>query len=487
MNIVEPILYQCKFNAPAKAICTPGSTVESLTYGELEKAIHNVARTALLRGLAPRMKVAIAVGDTLLHAVLALGLLRLGIVVITGVSGQLPKTLRVDAVLSNAPLPRSGSERVLLADASWTEGDGAPPDYASLPPMLDDDLCRISLTSGTTGEQKAVGLTSRVMRQRLCDDLYAKGPYFARSTRSYCDLAIGNEIGFRQMLGQLWRGGTIWFLGADASAILEAFARDDIQCMTAAPFGLGQFVQAFEENPALRARFEHILCPGAGLSHELVERVRARLCYDIYSWYGTSEVGTAAFGDLASLERIPGAAGYVVPGACIEVTNEAGQRLPAAGEGQIRIRSPEMADGYLGDAAASAELFRDGFFVTGDLGYLTADNMLVLTGRARTMLNLGGHKEKPETIEDVLTAYSGIEQAAVFAMPDEFGLETPWALVVTRAPLDEAALRSHCESRLVGVSVPARFIKVAQIPRSSTGKIERHRLRAMATGLTGAP
>src|SRR5258705_3756562 len=101
MNIVEPILFQCKFNAQAAAICTPGSAVDVLTYGELERAIHNVARTALARGLAPGMTVAISVKEPLFHAVLALGLLRLGLVLITGPSGQFPKTLRVDAVISD--------------------------------------------------------------------------------------------------------------------------------------------------------------------------------------------------------------------------------------------------------------------------------------------------------------------------------------------------------------------------------------------------
>jgi acyl-CoA synthetase (AMP-forming)/AMP-acid ligase II len=480
MNIVEPILFQCKFKASAKAVCTPGSAVESLTYGELERAIHNVARTALARGLAPRMKVGIAVDDPLLHSVLALGLLRLGVVLATGALQRLPNNLHLDAIISDAPRERSADERVLLADPGWTQGNGAPPDYDHLHRAGDDDLCRISVTSGTTGDPKAVGLTARVMRHRLCDDLYSKGPHFASSARLYSDFALANEIGFRQMLGQLWRGGTIYFLGTEPSAILDAFQRDDIQCMMAAPFGLGQFLQAFEAAPALTSRLQHIVCTGAGLSNELAERVRARICRDIYSWYGTAEVGTAAFGEVSTLARIPGAAGHVVPGAAIEVTDDAGQILPAGREGLIRIRTNEMADGYLGDPAATAELFRDGFFVPGDLGYLTADQLLVLTGRARTILNLGGHKVKPETIEEVLLQFNGVEQAAVFAMPDEFGIDVAWALIVMRGPLDDAALRTHCEARLMDISVPARFISVETIPRSPGSKIERHRLPAIA-------
>lgn len=480
MNIVEPVLFQCRFKASAKAICTPGSPVESLTYGEVERAIHNVARTALARGLSPRMTAAIAVNDPLLHSVIALGLLRLGLVLVTGSLQRLPASLHLDVIISDTPYQRTGEERVLLADRAWMQGDGIPLDYDRMHRMRENDLCRISLTSGTTGDPKAVGLTSGVMRHRLCDDLYSKGPDFSRSARSYSDFGVANEIGFRQMLGQLWRGNTIYFLGAEQSAILDAFERDKIQAMMAAPFGLGQFVQVFEDE-SRRYNFEHIVCTGAGLSKELAGRVAAHLSPTIYSWYGTAEVGTAAFGDVPSLLRVPGATGYVVPGAEIKVTDETGQSLPAGTEGIVRIRTAEMTDGYLNDPATTAELFRDGFFAPGDLGYLTAENLLVLTGRAGTILNLGGHKEKPETIEDVLMQFDGIEQAAVFAMPDEFKIDVPWALVVARAPFDEAALRAHCEGKLVDVAVPVRFIRVETIPRSLGGKIERHRLRSIAT------
>lgn len=478
MNVVEPILYQCKFNPSGKAICTPGSAVESMTYGELERAIHNVARTALSRGLAPGMRVAIAVRETLLHAVLVLGLVRLGIT--TTWAGSTPLSrLHIDAVISENPRAHSG-ERILLADRSWMEGDGTPLDYARIYSFNEDNLCDITVTSGTTGEAKAVGLSHRIINRRMATDLFSKGPRFARPSPSYSDFGLGTSAGFRQMLSQLWSGSTIYFLGSDSSAILEAFDRGDIRSMIVAPFGLGQFVKVFEDEPALKCSLDHISCVGAALSPALAERVYRRMSEKLYSWYATTEAGTTAFGELRRLASIPGAAGHVVPGVTLEIVDGNGKILPAKSEGAIRVRSAVMTDGYLGDSATTAQFFRDGYFYSGDLGYLTADDVLVLTGRAQTILNLGGHKEKPETIEDVLMQFAGIEQAAVFSMPDEFRIDEPWALLVARAPFDEAALRKHCEGKLVDVAVPARFIRVETIPRGVGGKIERHRLRAIA-------
>ena len=90
MNIVEPILFQCKVNPLVTAICTPGAQFPSINYGTLEKSIHNAARSALKLGLAPGQIAGLFIGDTLLHAALALGLMRLGVVTVSMTRPRLP-------------------------------------------------------------------------------------------------------------------------------------------------------------------------------------------------------------------------------------------------------------------------------------------------------------------------------------------------------------------------------------------------------------
>jgi acyl-CoA synthetase (AMP-forming)/AMP-acid ligase II len=480
MNIVEPILFQCRLNPAGLAICTPGSALAALTYGELEKAIHNVARTALMRGLAPRMTVLVAVREPTLHAVLALGLLRLGLVVTSEELQQPPAGPAIDAVLVDQSHRAWLGHNVLVTDPSWTEGDDAPPDYDRLHPGSDEDLCRVSLTSGSTGVAKAVALSHGMLHARMNCDLFNYGTRFLQAVRSYCDYAVGSSTGFRCLLSDLWRGSTIYFLGDDRAAMLEAFDRDAIQGMKVGPYGLGQFVQAFDDDPALQCRLEYISYGGGLLPKPLIERVHARLCPHLYQVYGSVEAGVTTCDWASTLMPVPGAVGHGVPDVTVEIADADGQPLPAGREGKVRIRAPGMAHGYLLDEAASAEVFRDGFFHPGDLGYLTDDGMLVLVGREKTILNIGGYKLRPEIIEDVLTNFYGVEQAAVFTVPDASGLDAPWALIVSRVPLNEAALRTHCTGHLVDASVPARFIVVDAIPRSRNGKIERHRLRDLA-------
>jgi acyl-CoA synthetase (AMP-forming)/AMP-acid ligase II len=480
MNIVEPILFQCKLNPWGAAICTPGSAIDTINYGQLGQAIHNVARTALKYDLRPGQIAAIFVKETIFHAALILALTRLGIVTVSGRRGGVPSELKVDAIVTDEPNAFIGMGNVIGFDLSWTMGDGKPLDYDQIHRTKDDDLCRIILTSGTTGESKAVGFTHKMLLDRIASYAYSKGPRFQECSRLFCDLGIATSPGFRYGMYTLLRGGTIYYLGEDPAAILQYLDLHKIQNMTTSPYGLGEFVKYFERDSAYECSFDHIICQGALLSKELSERVRARMCQNLYSSYGSTEVGTVAFGPANVLTETPGAVGYVEPGVTVEILDDAGQILPAGREGMVRIRTAHIAKGYIGDPQTTAKSFRDGCFYPGDFGHLTADGLLVIGGREKTVLNLGGDTIKPETIEEAIAAFEGIDEAAAFGMKDELGIAQPWALVVSREALNEAALRAHCNAKLPSWAVPVRFISVDAIPRTGQGKIERHRLPELA-------
>ena len=480
MNVAEPILFQCKVNPHALAICTPGSAIEQVNYGEMASATHNVARAALTRGLKPGNIVSVLVKETVFHAILVLALMRLGMVPVPGRRSGMPKGLRIDAIVTDEPDIFSDSDNVISFDVSWTLGENAPFDYDGFHRCKDDDLCAIVLTSGSTGEAKAIGFTHQSLAKRTGSYLYSKGPRFLNGTRLFCDLGIGTSPGFRYMILMLWRGGTVYYLGQDPTAILQTLDLHKIQCMSSSPYGLSQFVQYFERDSAYECSFESIVTQGAMLTKELSERVRARMCQNLYCTYGSTEVGTVAMAPANLLADIPGAVGYVEPGVVLDIVDEADKALPAGQEGKVRIRSPSMIGGYTGDPETSARMFRNGFFYPGDLGSLTPERMLVISGREKTVLNLGGHSIKPETIEDVVAAFAGIKQAAVFGAKNELGVEEPWAVIVSESDLNEPALRAHCAGKLLDVCVPVSFIRVDAIPQSGQGKIERHRLAALA-------
>jgi acyl-CoA synthetase (AMP-forming)/AMP-acid ligase II len=177
---------------------------------------------------------------------------------------------------------------------------------------------------------------------------------------------------------------------------------------------------------------------------------------------------------------------YVTPDVSVQIVDDNGNSVPANREGSVRVRTPVSVKGYLDDPQQAGTPFRDGYFDTGDIGYLTDENMLVISGRKKEILNLGGDKVSPRTIEDALRAFYGIRDAAAFSVANGLGIDEVWALVVPHGRLNEEALQKHCRERLAQTHVPVRFINVADIPRNANGKVDRSRLNAMVQGFTAS-
>jgi acyl-CoA synthetase (AMP-forming)/AMP-acid ligase II len=128
----------------------------------------------------------------------------------------------------------------------------------------------------------------------------------------------------------------------------------------------------------------------------------------------------------------------------------------------------------------STQAFRDGWFYPGDIGRLTQEKLLVIAGREKTIVNIGGDKLNPELVEEVILSFAGVAQAGVFGVANEMGIEELWSLIVPRADFDERALRAHCAGNLLETFVPVRFIAVDSLPLNDMGKLERPRLPEIA-------
>jgi acyl-coenzyme A synthetase/AMP-(fatty) acid ligase len=483
MNIVEPILFQCRLNPLATAICVPGSPTGSVTYGMLESLIHNVARTARKFGIAPGNTAAIYVADTVVHSALVLGLMHAGAVTLSLTRPQPVQGIAADVILTDIPdnFPRRAT--VLTIDQSWLEGDGtAVPAHGG-----GTDICRIILTSGSTGVPKGLAFSHRELAARMAHYQYSKGPRFAHCARFFCDLGFATSPGFRYAMSLLSRGGTIFFLGPDPADILQTIDLYKIQGMATSPYGLGEFLKFFEADSAFEVSFDHIICQGATLSPQLSRRARARMCQNLYSSYGSTETTTVAFGPASVLENIPGAVGFVQPGVLVEALDQSGNVLPPLRDGALRIRTHHLTTGYLGDPETTRKYFRNGYFYSGDVGHLTVDGLLVITGREKTALNVGGDTVSPEQIEEIIGSFPGVQEAGVFAFNNDLGIAELAAVIVATAPLDQAKLRQYCAGNLPPSCSPVRIVLTDALPRGGQGKLDRRRLPEIAATLSKVP
>src|SRR5262249_33960839 len=141
---------------------------------------------------------------------------------------------------------------------------------------------------------------------------------------------------------------------------------------------------------------------GSVMPQALSIKARSRLTPNLWVTYSSSEAGLTAVARASQLEGREGSTGFVLPWVTLEIVDKDGRALPPGQTGEVRVKSPEMLDGYLDNNDREDKSFRDGWFYPGDLGVLGLDGMLTIEGRTDEVMNFGGEKYSPLPIEETL-------------------------------------------------------------------------------------
>lgn len=478
MNIVQPILFQACFDPEATAIILPGHALSPMSYGRLASAIHNIGRNALKRGLKSGDRVSILTADQFFSLLLKLGLSQVGIVTSEAKPSQWTR-FGVTAAIVDHKSAALDAPRTWSAGNDWLEGDGTPLSREEIS-AGGDHPCIIATTSGTTGEPKGVLRSHAALFTVQSQYLSNYGQEIATARSVYATFPLSTVIGFRSILYVLWRAGTVFLACLSPHIAAEKIFEHRIELLVTTPAMALRIASFYESVPSLRSPYRAVVLVGGMASTQLIAGIRARLSSKIITSYGSTEALSTAGASVDSLASTPGAVGILHPFSGVEIVDENGTLLPPGDEGIIRIRHEAVADGYLGDPEASALAFRDGCFYPGDLGRVTADNFLVLSGRSKDVLFVGGSKINPEKIEKILEDYPNIVRAGAFTEMSAHGVEEVWAVVTARAPIDSAHLAQYCSKLLSSTFMPARIVVTDNIPQNSMGRIDRTALPEIA-------
>jgi acyl-CoA synthetase (AMP-forming)/AMP-acid ligase II/acyl carrier protein len=222
-----------------------------------------------------------------------------------------------------------------------------------------------------------------------------------------------------------------------------------------------------------RSNLRFIRSSSAALPVKLMKELEARFGVPVIEAYGMTE----AAHQIASnpLDRRKAGSVGVAAGPEVAIMDEAGGLLAPGERGEIVLRGPNVAHGYDDSGGATAEAFTNGWFRTGDQGYMDEEGYLFITGRLKEMVNKGGEKISPHEVEEALLNHPGIVQAAVFAVPHPTLGEDVAAAVVVRdkTQTTEAAIREYLSGGLAEFKIPSRVLIVDEIPESAPGKIRR--------------
>jgi len=198
--------------------------------------------------------------------------------------------------------------------------------------------------------------------------------------------------------------------------------------------------------------------------------------------------GHAHFDEPAAL-RLDGSTGLPLPGCYLRVDDDDGNSLPYGDLGHVKVSAPFASSGYWNDPEATAAVWWDGWYTTGDMGVLDEDGRLTLLGRSKEVINRSGHKVLPIEVEQEIAKHPDVFQCAVVAAPDaEYG-EVPWAFVQVREgkSLNPGSLLDVLRSEgLATYKIPTRIIELSEFPRVGGNKIDKKLLLDMAPADEGA-
>jgi len=462
-------------HAPEKpALYFPDSRPEVVSFGELEGMVASVSSQLFSKGIRSGQVVAIDIADDFLHAVVLLTCARARVCTIAGRAGDLARDIPVAALLSDRPPGPASTIPELKVDASWLTSPAGTYEFRTPQP---DDLCRIMLTSGSTGVPKGVALTYAMIEDRMVAYGHAFGPEFPRYHRVMCSMKLASSLGFGFLFHAIMRGDLFCPDSSDFERITETIRQRQIEVLIAAPYILTELMAYCEASKRSFPRVPLAMTAGSlvvpALSSEVVRQISEKLVI----FYGTTETGVIAS---TSASAEPGDVGAVVEGRRVEVTALDGGPAKPGEAGIVKVSSSAGPLPFFEIADLATRSPRMSFS-PGDIGFVSPSGHVVLRGRSDDLINAGGTKITPEQLEQALASAPGIKDCAVLRERDPLGIDRIVAFLALNAFWNQDAFLGYCESHIVRELLPSKFVVVQQIPRNQNQKIDRKALVALAT------
>ncbi len=231
-----------------------------------------------------------------------------------------------------------------------------------------------------------------------------------------------------------------------------------------------------------REGLRFIRSSSAPLSTGTMLEMEERFGVPVVEAYGMTEAAhQMASNPLPPGTRVPGSVGQGT-GVRIGTMDEEGSLQPPGATGEVVIQGPSVIEGYEDNPQANADSFTDGWFRTGDQGFLDDQGYLTLVGRIKELINRSGEKVSPVEIDDVLLSHPAVSEAVAFGIPHATHGEAPAAAVVLNAQTSQRQLVAYCREHMADFKVPRVIHIVDAIPRTATGKVQRRIVAATLTG-----
>lgn len=342
------------------------------------------------------------------------------------------------------------------------------------------DLAVLVYTSGTTGKPKGAMLTHGNLLSAVAS-AHAAFPVNS-DDRLLGALPLCHIYGLTVvMLGTIMKGGSLALIDKfDVKIALATIESERVTVLPAVPTMYQYMVLELEKQHYDLVSLRLCLAGGAPLSKSMYESLARFVKAPLVEGYGLTEVSCVATLTPVDGEIVHGSVGPATPLVTIGIFDSDGKMIDSSPEliGEIAINGPNVMAGYYRSPEKSSEVLKDGWFFTGDLGYLDAKGYLFIVGRAKELIIRGGQNIYPREVETVIAKIPGILDVAVLGVPEAIMGERVKAVVVLEegAEVSVEEIRAFCAEHLADYKVP-RVVEFAEkLPRNSTGKVLKSQL-----------
>ena len=423
---------------------------ERISHAELLERVERVAHGLAARGIGPGDAVAVILPNGPAFVTAFLAVTGLGAIVV-----PLNPAFKAD---ERDFCLRACDAREVIADEQTVERLVEESAGGRLAPRAPEETFVYQFSSGSTGRPKRLARTHA--------QLWAEAEsytYISADDRVFCVIPLFHTYGMGCCLvAAVRRGATLVFLDDPHPFVmrrqraLELLEGERVTVFPGVPFNFRHLADA----PGTADLSSLRLCFSAGtvLPQETADAFAARFGVPVRSLYGCTEAGTLT----ADRDPEPVAGSVGTPVGDVQVRIE---------DGEIAVSSPAMTRGYSDMPELNARVFRDGWFLTGDLGRLDAAGRLFVTGRKKRLIEVAGHKVDPVEVEDVVLAHPKVLEAVVVGIANGGGEESVKAVVVPGDGCGEREVIEFCRERLANFKVPQIVEFRDEIPRSPLGKI----------------
>jgi len=359
--------------------------------------------------------------------------------------------------------------------ATLAEGDEAHDGPHDLPAST---VAMVLYTSGTTGTPKGAMITHASLLTHTAALVHHVLALSERDVVLAC-LPLTHSYGIRMtLLAPFYAGARIALLKRfDAQRVQETLVDEQVSWFPGVPTMFHALAHA--DRPQTQGPLRWCLSAGAPLPSDVRLRAEQTLGAKVRQGFGLTE---ATFTSIALPDDVGGeeSVGRPVLGVEVRIVDEQGESLPANHPGEVCVRGQNVMAGYLDDAEATRDAFRDGWLHTGDVGVLDEQGRLRIVDRIKDMILRGGFNVYPAEVEAVLVGHPAIFDAVVVGVPDERYGEEVVAVIVQRADtqLDHDELTAFCRARLSSTKLPRLLGKVDAMPVGASGKVQRRVIRS---------